>query len=101
MIGNKPTYEEYEEYWSCFEYVGDNFLFSLRVYKESKEAYVVMDGERIAALRTQKGLDRHWYMEPDFKVAIIVRPDGTAGQYDFSQESRTKPSTLFECYRRK
>jgi hypothetical protein len=96
------------EKWECkdrFEYDGwKSILVTATVNSDREHGTIAVSGATHDARFRVAGFNRRWDFGPkrdgSFLYAFVIEPNGEAAYYDFSMESRTRPSILMKCRQR-
>ena len=91
------------EIWECKETYGswDKILVRAVVEKGRKIGTVEVAGVKHNSGFAVKGFNRRWDFgladDLTYNFAFIIQPNGDASYYDFSTESKAKPSIFMKC----
>ena len=95
------------EEWECVDFVliipnWDNILATARIYEDRESGSIDVAGVTHSTHFRVAGFERRWNFGSDnddsgFGYSLIIKPDGTAGYYDFTSSDTADPDMLLTC----
>ena len=95
------------EEWECVEFVliipnWNNILATARIFEDRESGSIDVAGVTHSTHFRVAGFERRWNFGSDnddsgFGYSLIIKPDGTAGYYDFTSSDTADPDMLLTC----